>query len=64
MRSFPDEIGAVALGAKFAGLDWSYVLVHPAYYYGSTVLGMISVVLDWSVKIFNVHHEIALLHIQ
>lgn len=35
MRSLPDEIGAVALGAKLAGLDWSYVLVHPAYYYGS-----------------------------
>ena len=34
-RSLPDEIGAIALGARMAGYDWTYVLTHPAYYYGS-----------------------------
>ena len=35
MRSLPDEIGAVALAARFAGYDWNYVLTHPSMYYGS-----------------------------
>lgn len=35
MRSLPDEMGAVALGAKLAGYQWSYVLTHPTMYYGS-----------------------------
>ena len=35
MRSLPDEMGAVALAAKWVGYDWSYVLTHPEMYYGS-----------------------------
>lgn len=35
MRSLPDEMGAVALAANWAGYDWSYVLTHPENYYGS-----------------------------
>lgn len=35
MRSLPDEMGAVALGAKLAGYNWNYVMTHPEMYYGS-----------------------------
>ena len=35
MRSLPDEMGAVALAAKWVGYDWNYVLTHPSMYYGS-----------------------------
>lgn len=35
MRSLPDEMGAVALAADFAGYNWNYVLTHPSMYYGS-----------------------------
>lgn len=35
MRSLPDEMGAVALGAKLAGYNWNYVTTHPEVYYGS-----------------------------
>ncbi len=34
MRSLPDEMGAIALAADFAGYDWEYVLTHPTLYYG------------------------------
>lgn len=35
MRSLPDEMGAVALGAKLAGYHWNYVMTQPGLYYGS-----------------------------
>lgn len=35
MRSLPDEMGAVTLGAKLAGYNWNYVMTHPEIYYGS-----------------------------
>lgn len=33
-RSLPDEVGAIAAGAKLAGYDWSYVLSKANMYYG------------------------------
>lgn len=34
-RSLPDEMGAIYLASKLAGNDWTYVMTHPAQYYGS-----------------------------
>lgn len=34
-RSLPDELGAMYLASALSGNDWSYVMTHPAYYYGS-----------------------------
>ena len=33
-RSLPDELGALAVSAKLAGYDWSYVLSQAGMYYG------------------------------
>lgn len=34
-RSLPDEMGAVYFASKLVGNDWSYVMTHPAMYYGN-----------------------------
>lgn len=34
-RSLPDELGAMYLASTLAGHDWTYIMTHPAYYYGS-----------------------------
>ncbi len=43
-RSLPDEIGAMAVAARMAGCDWSYVLSQANMYYGfGTVIFMFPV---------------------
>ena len=34
MRSLPDEMGAIYLAAQLSGHDWTYVMTHPAMFYG------------------------------
>ena len=40
-RSLPDEMGAIYLASKLAGNDWTYVMTHPAQYYGSITVPLI-----------------------
>lgn len=50
MRSLPDEMGAVSYAAYLAGYDWTYVLTHPAMYYGN---GMFPFLLPFFLLVKN-----------
>ena len=41
MRSLPDEMGAIYLAAKLEGYDWSYIMTHPASYYGFSMFPLL-----------------------